>query len=132
MNADLSASTWEDLHVRAARDLYASVPAFAKCGTHSAIAALTVAMTFAQTAVTARRQENSVAARVVISPKPDADPAVLALARHMEAAVTGSACHARNTASFDPGTWLERSGYIDLLARAIKAGANESDLKDRT
>ncbi|MGN6767163.1 MAG: PcfJ domain-containing protein [Rhizobiaceae bacterium] len=130
MNADLSAPTWEDLHVRSARDLYDSVPAFAKCGPHPAIAALTVAMTFAQTALTARRQENSVAARVVISPKPDADPAVLALARHMEAAVTGSACHACNTSPFDPGTRLERSGYIDLLARAIKAGANESELKD--
>jgi hypothetical protein len=130
MNADLSAATWEDLHVRSARDLYDSVPAFAKCGPHPAIAALTVAMTFAQTALTARRQENSVAARVVISPKPDADPAVLALARHMEAAVTGSACHARNTMPFDPDAWLEKSGYIDLLARAIKAGAKESDLKD--
>jgi hypothetical protein len=110
--------------------LYASVPAFAKCGTHPAIAALTVAMTFARTAITARRSENSVAARVVISPRPDADPAVLRLVRHMEAAVTGSACHARNTKPFDPGTWLEQSGYIDLLARAIKAGANESELKD--
>ncbi|MBN9070013.1 MAG: PcfJ domain-containing protein, partial [Rhizobiales bacterium] len=130
MNADCSASTWEDLHDRSARDLYASVPAFAKCGTHPAIAALTVAMTFAQTAITARRQENSVAARVVISPKPDADPAVLRLVRHMEAAVTGSACHTRNTTPFDPGIWLEQAGYIGLLTRAVKAGANESELKD--
>ena len=130
MRTASSTSTWEDLHVRSARDLYASVPAFAKCGTHPAIAALTVAMTFARTAITARRSENSVAARVVISPRPDADPAVLRLVRHMEAAVTGSACHARNTKPFDPGTWLEQSGYIDLLARAIKAGANESELKD--
>jgi hypothetical protein len=130
MNTDCSASTWEDLHARSARDLYASVPAFAKCGADPAIAALTVAMTFAQTAITARRSENSVAARVVISPKPDADPAVLHLVRHMEAAVTGSACHARNTTPFDPGTWLEQAGYIGLLTRAVKAGANESELKD--
>ena len=41
MTADVSTSTWEDLHVRSARDLYASVPVFAKCGTHPAIAALT-------------------------------------------------------------------------------------------
>lgn len=130
MNADLSASTWEDLHARSARDLYASVPAFAKCGSDPAIAALTVLMTFAQTAITARRQENSVAAHVVIGPKPDADPAILGLARHMEAAITGSACRARNTTPFDPGAWLEQAGYIGLLTRAVKAGANESDLKD--
>jgi hypothetical protein len=130
MNADCSASTWENLHVRSARDLYASVPAFAKCGADPAIAALTVAMTFAQTAITARRQENSVAAHVVIGPKPDADPSILGLARHMKAAITGSACHARNTTPFDPGTWLEQAGYIGLLARAVKAGATESELKD--
>lgn len=130
MNADLSASTWEDLHARSARDLRASVPAFAKCGPHPAIATLTVAMAFAQTTITARRQENSVAAHVVTNPMPDADPAALRLVRHIEAAVTGSACHARNTTPFDPGAWLERSGYIDLLARAVKAGANESELKD--
>ncbi|MDN5925592.1 MAG: hypothetical protein L0I29_00780 [Hyphomicrobiales bacterium] len=130
MNVDLSASTWEDLHVRSARDLYASVPALAKCVAHPAIAALTVAMTVAQTAITIRRQENSVAAHVVIRPKPDADPAVLRLVRHMEAAVTGSASHARNTTPFDPGAWLEQAGYIDLLAGAVKAGANESELKN--
>jgi hypothetical protein len=130
MNADFPASTWEDLHVRSARDLYASVPAFAKCGTHPAIAALTVAMTFARAAITARRLQNSVAARVAISPKPDPGPAVLALVSQLEAAVTGSACHARNTTPFDPDAWLEQSGYIDLLTRAVKAGANESDLKD--
>jgi hypothetical protein len=61
---------------------------------------------------------------------PDADPTVLGLAGHMEAAITSSACHARNTTPFDPGAWLEQSGYIGLLARAVKAGANESDLKD--
>lgn len=130
MNADLSASTWEDIHGRSARDLYASVPAFAKCGAEPAIAALTVAMTFAQTAITARRSENSVAAHVVISPKPDTDPAILGLVRHMEAAITGSACHARNPTPFDPGTWLEQSGYIDLVTRAVKAGANETELGD--
>jgi hypothetical protein len=130
MNADLSASTWEDLQGRSARDLNASVPAFAQCDAERAIAALTVVMTFAQTAITARRQENSVAAHVVIGPKPDADPTILGLARHMEAAITGSACHARNTTPFDPGAWLEQAGYIGLLARAVKAGANESELKD--
>lgn len=130
MNADLSASTWENLHGRSARDLYASVPAFAKCGAEPAIAALTVVMTFAQTAITARRSENSVAAHVVINPKPDADTAIIDLARHMEAAITGSACRARNTTPFDPGAWLEQAGYIGLLARAVKAGANESELKD--
>jgi hypothetical protein len=107
MRTASSALTWEDFHGRSARELYASVPAFAKCGAGPAIAALTVVMTFAQTAITARRSENSVAAHVVISPKPDADPAVLRLVGHMEAAVTGSACHARNTTPFDPGAWLE-------------------------
>lgn len=130
MRTASSALTWEELHVRSARDLYASVSAFAKCGADPAIAALTVAMTFAHTAITARRQENSVAAHVVISPKPDADPSILGLARHMEAAITGSACHARNTTPFDPGTWLEQAGYIGLLTRAVKAGANESELGD--
>lgn len=130
MKTASSASNWADLHACSAKELYASVPAFAKCGAHPAIAALTVVSAFAGTAITARRSENSVAAHVVISPKPDADPSVLRLVRHMEAAVTGSACHARNTSPFDPGTWLEQSGYIDLLARAIKAGANESELKD--
>ena len=130
MNADVSTSTWEDLHGRSAGGLYASVPAFAKCGSHPAIAALTVAMTVAQTTITARRQENSVAAHVVIGPKPDADLSILGLARHMEAAITGSACHARNTTPFDPGARLEQAGYIGLLTRAVKAGASESELKD--
>ncbi|MBE0701912.1 MAG: PcfJ domain-containing protein [Afipia sp.] len=130
MNADVSTSTWEDLHGRSAGDLYASVPAFAKCGSHRAIAALTVVMTFAQTTITARRSENSIAAHVVTNPMPDADPAALRLVGHMEAAITGSACHARNTTPFDPGAFLKKAGYIGLLARAVEAGANESDLKD--
>lgn len=130
MKTASSASNWADLHACSAKELFAGVPAFAKCGTHPAIAALTVVSAFAKTAITARRSENSVAARVVISPKPDDDPAVLRLVRHMEAAITRNACHAGNTASFDPGTLLERSGYIDLLAKVIKAGANGSELKD--
>ncbi|MEX0408739.1 PcfJ domain-containing protein [Aquibium sp. LZ166] len=130
MNTASSASNWADLHARSAKELFASVPAFAKCGTHPAIAALTVLSALAKTAIAAKRSDNSVAARVVISPKPDADPAVLRLIRHMGAAITGNACHARNTVPFDPGTLLERSGYLELLAKAIKAGANESELSD--
>lgn len=128
MKTASSASNWADLHARSAKELFASVPAFAKCGTHPAIAALTVVSAFAKTAITTSRSDNSIAARVVISPKPDTDSTVLRLIRHMEAAITGNACLARNTAPFDPGTLLEQSGYIDLLAKAIKAGANESEL----
>lgn len=130
MKTASSASAWENLHARSAKELYASVPTFAKCGAHPAIAALTVVSAFARTAITARRSENSVAARVVVSPKPDRDPAVLRLVSHMEAAIARNACHAGSTASFDPGTLLERAGYIDLLAKAIKAGASESQLRD--
>jgi len=130
MKSASHSSTWAELHASSARELFDSVPAFARIGTHSAIAALTMLSTFAKTAITARRSENSVTAHVVVTPRPDGAPAVQQLITHMEAAITKNACHARNTASFDPGALLEQSGYIELLAKAIKAGASEIELKD--
>lgn len=130
MKSTSHSSTWTDLHASATRELFASVPAFARIDTHPAVVALTVLSAFSNTAITARRSENSVAAHVVVTPRPDSDPAVQQLITHMEAAITKNACQARNTASFDPGALLEQSGYIELLAKAIRAGASEAELKD--
>ncbi|MGE3366287.1 MAG: PcfJ domain-containing protein [Rhizobiaceae bacterium] len=130
MNAASSSSTWADLYARSAGELFASVPAFGRIGTHPAIAVLTMVSAFAKTAITARRSENSVAAHIVVTPKPDDDPDVLRFITLMGTAITRNACHARNTASFDPGALLEQSGYIELIAKAIKAGTNEAELKE--
>lgn len=128
MNAVSPSTTWADLLVHSAEELISRVPAFAKLGDHPAIGALATISALAKTTITTKRSLNSVEAHVIIKPQPD-DSHVMHLVKDMEVAITANACRARTTASFDLGVWLDHYGYIELLAQAIEAGADETALK---
>ncbi|GAA4134635.1 PcfJ domain-containing protein [Aminobacter aganoensis] len=129
MNATSPSTSWTHLRACSAAELLSHVPAFAKLGTHPAINALVTISAFARTTITARRSVNGVEARVSVKPKLQDDPHATQLVKDMEAAITANACRAGSTPQFDLGTWLDRYGYIDLLAKAVEAGAREIALK---